>query len=70
MASKLNRKQVRDYILAECARTRPQLRMRRVSASTFAYLEKALEWKIDKLIASHPSLGVTFTAQVIHDERS
>lgn len=64
MASKLNKARVRAYVLGECQRQRPHLGIRRVSAETFAYLERVVEQAIDKLVQVHPSRGVTFMPPV------
>ena len=56
----LNRSEVRKFILDSLQRTRPHLRITRVSREALEQLEFWLREKIRGEIHSHPSKGKTF----------
>jgi len=56
----LNRSQVRTFILDTVRRTRPSLRISRVSGEALDKLEFWLREKIRSEVHSHPSVGKTF----------
>jgi hypothetical protein len=56
----LNRSQVRTFILDTVRRTRPCLRLSRVSGEALDKLEFWLREKIRSEVHSHPSVGKTF----------
>jgi len=56
----LNRSEVRKFILDTIKRTRPQLRISRVSREALDKLEYWLRDRIRGEISSHPSVGKTF----------
>ena len=56
----LNRSQVRTFILDTVRRTRPCLRISRVSGEALDKLEFWLREKIRGEVHSHPSVGKTF----------
>ena len=56
----LNRSEVRKFILDTTRKTRPYLRITRVSGKAIDKLEFWLREKIRSEIHSHPSVGKTF----------
>jgi hypothetical protein len=56
----LNQAQVRRFILDTIHRTRPYLRIHRVSQEAMDRIEGWLREKIRSEVASHPSVGKTF----------
>lgn len=58
-ASLLNRRAVKDLILARAATLRPNNDFCRVGGDSYAYLEGKVRATIDACIRSHPSLGKT-----------
>ena len=56
----LNRSEVRKFILDVILRTRPYLRIRRVSREALQTLEAWLKEKIRGEVHGHPSVGKTF----------
>ena len=59
-SSLLNKSEVRKFILDTIQRTRPHLRIRRVSREAIEALEAWLREKIRQEVHSHPSVGKTF----------
>ncbi len=57
--SLLNKKAVRDYLIAEVKRTRPGWRCSRVSPKVINELERRLMITAQKMIHAHPSRGHT-----------
>ena len=58
--SLLNRAEVRRFILDTLGRTRPHLRITRVSHEALDTLAAWLRAKIESEVHSHPSVGKTF----------
>ena len=56
----INRSEVRRFILDTIGRTRPQLRLTRVSQDSLDKLESWLREKIRSEVHSRPSVGKTF----------
>ena len=56
----INRSEVRKFILDTIGRTRPTLRISRVSGEALDQLEYWLRERIRSAVSSHPSLGETF----------
>jgi hypothetical protein len=56
----INRSEVRKFILDTFGRTRPYLRISRVSQEALDKLEYWLREKIRSEVHSHPSVGKTF----------
>ena len=56
----INRSEVRKFILDTFGRSRPHLRMTRVSQEALDKLECWLREKIRSEVHSHPSVGKTF----------
>jgi hypothetical protein len=56
----INRSEARKFILDTFGRTRPHLRMTRVSQEALDKLEYWLREKIRSEVHSHPSVGTTF----------
>ena len=56
----LNRTEVRRFILETIGKTRPGLRITRVSAETIEILDHWLRQKLCIEVHRHPSLGRTF----------
>ena len=56
----INRSEVRKFILDTIGRTRPTLRITRVSQQALDQLEAWLRERIRSAVSSHPSVGKTF----------
>jgi len=60
MACLLNRAATKAYVLGRCKVLRPAWGCKRVSGEALTFIEGQLRAKIDALVWSHPSNGVTF----------
>ena len=56
----INRSEVRKFILESFGRSRPHLRIDRVSREALDKIESWLRAKISSEVHSHPSVGKTF----------